>query len=55
MIDIVDLVDLIGYLYRGAPPPDALPAGDTNYDGEVNLADIVCLLNYVLRGGDLPC
>ena len=55
LIDIVDLVDLIGYLYRGAPAPNALPAGDTNYDGEVNLADIVCLLNYVLRGGSLPC
>lgn len=55
LIDIVDLVDLIGYLYRAAPAPNALPAGDTNYDGEVNLADIVCLLNHVFRGGSLPC
>jgi predicted outer membrane repeat protein len=55
LVDIVDLVDLIGYLYRAAPAPNALPAGDTNYDGEVNLADVVCLLNYVLRGGSLPC
>jgi hypothetical protein len=30
-------------------------AGDANYDGNVNVGDAVYLINYVLRGGPVPC
>jgi hypothetical protein len=29
--------------------------GDPNYDGETNLADVVHLINYVLKSGPAPC
>jgi hypothetical protein len=50
IVDIADLVYLIGYLYRGGLPPSPVSLGDFNQDGEVNLADIVALVNYLFRG-----
>ena len=29
--------------------------GDVNADGIINVGDVVCLVNYLFRGGDEPC
>jgi hypothetical protein len=29
--------------------------GDVNADGIINVGDVVCLVNYLYRGGDEPC
>ena len=49
IVDVADVVYLIGYLYRGGLPPSPNSLGDFNQDGEVNLADLVALINYLFR------
>jgi hypothetical protein len=53
-VEAGDVVYLIGYLYRGGPPPDPYVLGDVNCDGVVTAGDIVLLLNYLFRGWDVP-
>jgi hypothetical protein len=55
MINIVDLMCLINYLFIGGPAPEPLWAGDANCDGVVNIADLVYLINYLFIGGPQPC
>jgi hypothetical protein len=55
VIDIVDVVYLINYLFLGGPPPDPMAAGDATCDGVVDAADVVHLLNYLFVNGPPPC
>jgi len=54
IIDLGDLVYLIGYLYTGAPAPDPVWVGDCNRDGIVDIGDVVYLINYLFKGGPPP-
>jgi hypothetical protein len=54
-VDIGDVVYLVCYLYRGCPEPTPVEAADCNVDDVVNVADIVCLVNYLFREGYAPC
>jgi hypothetical protein len=54
LVDVVDIIYLIHYLYKGCLPPNPLQAGDANCDGAVELGDVVYLVNHVLRGGPPP-
>ncbi|MCP4631839.1 MAG: hypothetical protein GY855_02855 [candidate division Zixibacteria bacterium] len=53
-IDILDIVYLINYKYKGGPPPDPLESADVNYDEEINILDIVYLINFKYKAGDDP-
>jgi hypothetical protein len=58
-VDIIDVVYLINYLFRGGDPPQCPPelstlCADCNGDGETGLADVVYLINYVLKSGPEP-
>jgi len=51
----------LSYDYEGTPSQwsgDAVilghRSGDLDLDGEVNVADITCFVNYLFKGGDLP-
>jgi hypothetical protein len=55
VIDIVDVVYLINYLFRDGPTPYVLSAMDVNCDDEVTIPDAVYLINYILRDGPEPC
>ncbi|KPL05535.1 MAG: hypothetical protein AMJ73_00300 [candidate division Zixibacteria bacterium SM1_73] len=55
VVNSVDLVCLLQYLFVGGPPPDPLCQGDANCDGVVDNADVVYLDNYLFRGGPFPC
>jgi hypothetical protein len=55
ILDLGDLVFLIGFLYKGGQPPDPLCKGDANCDGIVQISDVVALINYLFRSGPLPC
>jgi hypothetical protein len=55
VIDIVDVVHLINYLFIGGPAPEPLEAGDANYDGVVDIVDVVYLINYLFINGPPPC
>ena len=55
VIDVGDVVYLVGYLYRNGPAPDPLWTGDCNCDDIVNIGDVVYLVSYLYRGGPEPC
>jgi hypothetical protein len=40
----------LNYLFKHEMPPSPLSLGDFSEDGEVNIADVVALLNYLFRG-----
>ncbi len=53
-INILDIVYLINYKYKGGPAPDPLESGDVNSDLAINILDIVYLINYKYKGGPEP-
>jgi len=55
IIDLGDVVCLIGYLYKEGPPPDPLCQGDSNGDGSRDVGDVVLLINYLFRSSFAPC
>jgi len=55
ILDLGDLVFLIGFLYKGGQPPDPLCKGDANCDGITQISDVVALINYLFRSGPVPC
>jgi hypothetical protein len=54
IINIVDVVFLINYLFIDGPPPNPKELGDVNCDVIVNIADVVYLINYLFIGGPPP-
>ena len=54
VINSVDIVYLINYLFISGPAPVPLAAGDANSNGVVNAADVVYLVNYLFIGGPPP-
>jgi parallel beta-helix repeat protein len=55
VVDLVDIIFLINYIFMGGNAPQPLMAGDSNCDGRFNIADVVYLINYVFREGKAPC
>ncbi len=50
IINVVDVVYLINYLFIVPPGPEPKPikcVGDCNGDGVVNVSDVICLINYL--------
>ncbi|MCP4631319.1 MAG: hypothetical protein GY855_00220 [candidate division Zixibacteria bacterium] len=54
LIDILDIVYLINYRYKGGPDPVSLELADVNNDDDINILDIVCLINFKYKGGSEP-
>ena len=51
VVDIGDIIKLIGYLFKGAEPPRCpINRGDCNSDGVIDVGDIVVLINYLFKG-----
>jgi uncharacterized protein (TIGR02145 family) len=53
-VNILDIVYLIDYKYKGAPAPDQQESADVNSDGMVNILDIVYLINYKYKASAAP-
>lgn len=53
-VNILDVVFLINYLYKGGPPPYIMEAADVNNDEAINILDVVYLLNFLYKGGPPP-
>jgi hypothetical protein len=53
-VNILDVVYLINFLYKGGPTPAPYKAGDVNNNGVVNLLDITYLIAYLYQGGPEP-
>ena len=54
-INILDIVYLINYKYKGGPEPEPLWVADVNLDEDINILDVVYLINYKYKGGPEPC
>jgi PKD repeat protein len=54
-IDVVDVVAIINYLFKGAEGREPVEAGNVNCDQEVTIADVVYLINYQFKSGPDPC
>ncbi|MGB7062427.1 MAG: M14 family zinc carboxypeptidase [Candidatus Zixiibacteriota bacterium] len=55
IVNVGDVVYLVGYLYKNGPAPDPLAAGDANCDSVLNVGDVVYLVDYLYKGGPPPC
>lgn len=53
-INLLDVVYLINYLYKGGPPPPYLNSADCDGNGDTNILDGVYLINYLYKGGPPP-
>lgn len=54
VVNTVDVVYLINYLYIHGPAPVPWRAGDVDADGTITAADVVYLINYLFIGGPPP-
>ncbi len=55
IVNILDILYLIDYKFKGGPPPDPMGAGDNNCNQVVNIIDIVYLIDHKFKGGPEPC
>lgn len=53
-VTVADITFLIGYVFRGGPPPYCLTEADVSGDGHVTVVDVTSLIAYVFRGGPAP-
>lgn len=53
-INILDVVFLINYKYKGGPAPDPEVAGDVDGIVPINILDVVYLINSIYRDGPDP-
>ncbi len=54
LVNILDIIFLIDFKFKGGPAPDNLEAADVNNDGLVNILDIIYLINHKFKGGPAP-
>ncbi len=54
MVDVADLVFLIGYVLRQAQEPCVCEAADCDSNGSVDTGDIIYMINYLFLGGPAP-
>jgi len=53
-INILDVVYLINFLYKGGPAPELPGMADCNGDGNLNILDGSYLISYLYKGGPAP-
>ncbi len=54
-VNILDITNIIAYLYQGGPAP-YFYAGNVNRDDAINILDITALINFLYKDGpDLNC
>jgi hypothetical protein len=54
VVNILDIIFLINYVYNEGPAPQPPLIGDLDYDGYVLILDITALINYLYAGGPEP-
>jgi hypothetical protein len=51
MVNILDIVYLINYLYKGGAAPEPVISADADGDGSINILDVVYIINYIYKNG----
>jgi hypothetical protein len=57
IVDVLDIVGMIDYVFSGSLAPDPLERADLNCDGTPDILDVVGLIDYTFLGGTIchPC
>jgi hypothetical protein len=55
IVDIVDVIFLLNYLFKNGKKPAYLIQADVNCDSQVNVSDLLHLYNYLFRNGNPLC
>lgn len=53
-INILDIIYIISYLYKGGPPPEPSVSANVNGDSAINLLDVVYLISFLYKEGPEP-
>ncbi len=53
-VNILDIVFIIYYLYKGGPAPDPVVSADADGNGLINLMDVIYIRNYLYKAGAAP-
>jgi len=53
-IDILDILYLIDYKFKGGPAPDPMNIGDVDESGGIDILDIIYLIDYKFKSGPEP-
>jgi hypothetical protein len=53
-VNMLDILYLIAYLYKGAPPPIDINNGDVNSTCTIDMLDIIYLIGYLYKAGPEP-
>ncbi len=54
VIDVLDIIYLITYLYENGSAPQSSEVGNVNCDEVVDIGDVVYLINYIYKNGPPP-
>ncbi len=54
VVNILDVVFLINFLYKGGQPPYIMESADVNSDEVVNILDVIYLINFLYKEGPEP-
>jgi DNA-binding beta-propeller fold protein YncE len=50
-VQAADIIFLINYIFRSAPPPALLSLGDVNRSCTISASDVIALVNFVFKSG----
>lgn len=53
-IEIIDLVYLVRYMFRGGPAPLCYTEGDINNSGVIDIVDLKTIVMYMFQGKEIP-
>ncbi len=53
-VNVLDIIFLIDYKFKGGPAPAILASADVNSDGSINVLDIIFLIDFKFKGGPPP-
>ncbi len=53
-VDILDMVYLVNFKFKGGPAPLTIQSGDADSSLNIDILDIVYLVNYKFKGGPAP-
>ncbi|MFH2036345.1 MAG: dockerin type I repeat-containing protein [Candidatus Zixiibacteriota bacterium] len=53
-LNLLDITNLIGYLFAYRPEPPGLVNADIDNNGKFNIMDIIYLISYLYKGGEKP-
>ncbi len=54
LINILDIIYLIDFKFKGGPAPAVMESADVNGDSLVNILDIIYLIDFKFKGGPEP-